>query len=809
MTVSTTSRRTRLTRLAGVDVVLLAVGLACAALADVPLQRAVDPGVMAVVCALLFAVAEASKVHIEVRTLALSVSLSDFPLILGVFTVPAWLLLVAYVLGVGAVLVARRVEPHKIAVNVSLAVMEVGVAALVCTLLTRGQDDVWRWVAAAAAVLVIGALGVAAVVAAIALLQGVPTRKDVGSMLASIVVSGLLCAALGVMSVLAVEHGLPGLAPVAVVAVALVVAFRAYGRLLRDRRDQGAIFRAALQLSRAESPSELERALCAQAVELVGAERAAVLPAGAGLMVPGRGQDPLVIGAGTRDADAAGWLRVTATREALVVPLVIPGFAPRALVVRDRVGRTGTFNATDLDLLQTLVTYAATQGTNHALSGRLLHQAQHDPLTDLPNRAAFAASVERVLAQPPGDASCLTAVLLVDINRFKDINDILGHQIGDRLLTAVARTLGMALPRDAFLARVGSDEFAVLLPRAASQAEVETVAERLSEALVAPFSVSETVIHVSASVGLAGVFESGLDAPTLLRHLDVAVSAAKERRERFAWYAPEDDHVGAERLALAGDLRRAIERDDIDVHFQPLVSLADASVVGFEALARWTHPHRGPVPPDQFIPLADQTGQIGELTEQVVRKALAACSGWPGDVGVSVNLTARLLWDPTLVPRITGLVAAAAVAPARVTIELTEDTLIRITDEALEPLHRLRDHGLRISIDDFGTGYSSLAYLRSLPVHELKVDKAFVDGLEGSAAGAALMRSIVDICHVLGLVAVAEGVEDDAALGALGGMSCDVAQGYLVARPMPAAAVGPWLEEWNRTHRTPWAAHGG
>ena len=775
---------------------LAVAGLIGASFTDVARHTGVPAVVIVGALVCLFALAEWTKVHIEVRRHALSVSLGDFPVIIGVFTVSPWLVLAANIAGTGVVQLARRLEGHKMAFNLGVGAMEVGIAGLICTLLTR-DAGVAFWAAAIVAVFVVGLVGTAAVLTVISFLDARPTRMEMAGMAASVAASGLTCATLASWAVLGLTGGWSGMLLLTVASAAMFLAFRSYALLVRDRRDQGAVLDAARRMGEMEDEDGVYARLCESAARLAGAEISQVWLADSGEQLPW--ETARLVAHGTREPGEHQWLTQHAFRDALVVPVEFDGVRQGTLVVANRLARAGTFNTNDLNLVHTLVTHAVALLRNHTLSHRLLFEATHDPLTGLPNRAAFSTAVERVLLRRDTDDT-LSAVLLVDLDRFKEINDILGHAAGDRVLSAVADRLARAVPDDAVLSRFGGDEFAVLLPSARDAREVEALATRLTAALEPPVRVADSVIDVAASVGIAGVFAPDIDPPTLIRHVDIAVSAAKARDASFAWYAARDDQAGHERLGLASQLRRAVEDDVIDVHFQPQVSVLDGRVVGFEALARWNPVGRGTVPPQEFIPLADQTGLITPLTKRVLTRALSECLRWPADVGVSVNVTARQLREPDLADRVARAMNEVGFPPERLTLELTEDSVMGAGQDDLTPLHRLRERGVRLAIDDFGTGYSSFAYLRSLPVHEVKIDKSFMPGVSGDPGALALVQSIVEVTHVLGLTSVAEGVEDDGTMFALRDVGCDIAQGYRIARPMPAREVAAWLREWGLAH---------
>ena len=424
------------------------------------------------------------------------------------------------------------------------------------------------------------------------------------------------------------------------------------------------------------------------------------------------------------------------------------------------------------------------------LQRRLSHRAHHDDLTGLPNRAALlAAGAAALSGLRPGES---LAVVLMDLDRFKEVNDTLGHAAGDRLLAQVGPRLAPLVREVDVLARLGGDEFAVLLP-GVSPAGARAAAERLRRALVEPFVLDDLALDVEASCGVAvSVGPGPHDIHALLRQADIAMYAAKELQRGVQLYDPAKDTHDRSRLVLLSEFRRAIAEGQLVVHYQPKVALPGGDVVGVEALVRWQHPTRGLLAPGHFLAVVEQTSLIEPLTAAVLDQALAQVRAW-ADAGlelpVAVNVSARSLHHADLPDRVLDRLRAHGVPAAMLRLEITESALMAEPQRAREVLARLHAAGVRLSIDDFGTGYTSMGHLQRLPVDELKVDRSFVTDMTTSPEDAVLVRSVVDLGHHLGLTVVAEGVEEASTVEALTALGCDVAQGYLFARPQPAAEI--------------------
>jgi len=435
-------------------------------------------------------------------------------------------------------------------------------------------------------------------------------------------------------------------------------------------------------------------------------------------------------------------------------------------------------------------------------SGRLRRQAEHDDLTGLANRSVLLERTGLALAHlRPGTT---TALLLIDLDRFKEVNDTLGHDHGDRLLVDVAERLAGAVRRGDTLARLGGDEFAMLAVELPTRAAVVELAKRVQEALRRPFAIGGVTVELDASIGIALAPEHARNVTTLIQRADVAMYAAKRAGSGIETYAADRDPHSPERLALGGELRRAIAGDELELHYQPKVELASGTVTGVEALVRWRHPQRGLLPPNEFIPLAERTGAIAPLTHWVLDAALAQCAAWRRtgvDLSVAINLAGANVVDALLPSYVAELLARHDVPGHRLECEISEHTVMAEAQRALDVLGRLRALGVRLSLDDFGTGNASLAYLKRLPLDEVKIDRSFVMGMADDAGDAVIVRSTIDLARNLGLTVVAEGVETEAVLDRLAGLRCDTAQGYFLSRPLPSAELDRWLADRSGAER--------
>jgi diguanylate cyclase (GGDEF)-like protein len=421
-----------------------------------------------------------------------------------------------------------------------------------------------------------------------------------------------------------------------------------------------------------------------------------------------------------------------------------------------------------------------------------------DDLTGLGNRRSFTADVDGAIA-----AEKPFALLMIDLDQFKELNDTLGHHVGDELLRGVGPRLRDAMSAGAVIARLGGDEFGVLL-RGADAETAATSARKLRGALARPFVLADISVHVGASIGIAVFPEHSRDASELLRHADVAMYGAKRGRTGHEIYASDDDHHSRERLELAGEMRRALADDELALYYQPAANLATGDLIGVEALVRWRHPDRGLLAPGAFLPAIEHTALMRELSRRVLAMAICQAGAWfrlDRPWRVAVNLSATDLLDRSLVDDVAALLRRYGTPARRVTLEVTESILMTDPVRAMEVLGKLRELGVSVALDDFGTGWSSLTHLQRMPVDEIKIDRSFVAAMATEASSAAIVSSTVDLAHALGLRVVAEGIEDEATWTRLRAVGCDAAQGYHLSRPLPPGELEATVVEIGERSR--------
>jgi len=429
--------------------------------------------------------------------------------------------------------------------------------------------------------------------------------------------------------------------------------------------------------------------------------------------------------------------------------------------------------------------------------------AHHDALTGLPNRVLFHERLAEAVARSRRRE--LSAVLFLDLDRFKSVNDTLGHPAGDDLLKQVTeRLLGQVRETDT-VARLGGDEFAIVQTAIRSAEDATVLAGRVIEAISAPYRLGDQQASIGTSIGIAIIPDDAQDADQLLKNADIALYRAKEEgRGRYRYFEPEMNARAQARRTLELDLRKALNDHEFEVFYQPLMNLGTRSVCGFEALVRWRHPDKGLVQPSDFISVAEETGLIVPLGEWVLRQACRDAVTWPNKLKVAVNLSPVQFGHRTLVADINAALAVSGLGPERLELEITETVMLGDTSTILAVLHQLRDLGVRIAMDDFGTGYSSLGYLRRFPINKVKIDRSFVDGIGNGGDCTAIVAAVTTLCTTLGMTTTAEGVETVEQLKQLVSVNCTEVQGYLFSPPRPAGDVAEMCERLSRPEWIEW-----
>jgi len=473
------------------------------------------------------------------------------------------------------------------------------------------------------------------------------------------------------------------------------------------------------------------------------------------------------------------------TRDVVAIANGSPSDAANRLVAKGS-DEVATLARTFNDLIEHL-------GARQTLEQRLEHMAHHDALTDLPNRLRLRQATENELARVQRGETI--AVLCLDLDHFKSVNDTLGHPAGDCLLRTVAERLRQSVRETDIVARVGGDEFAVVQVAAEQPRGAIVLADRLIETLAKPFDLDGHQVVIGTSIGIALAPSDGLDTDQLMKNADMALYRAKaDGRGVSRFFEPEMDAKMQARRTLEIDLRKALVEDEFELYYQPLVNLQSDAVSGFEALLRWNHPTRGLVPPSEFIPVAEEMGLIVPLGEKILRQACTEAAGWPDDIKVAVNLSPVQFKSKTLALAVISALASSGLPPHRLELEITESVLLQDSELTLTTLHQLRALGVRIAMDDFGTGYSSLSYLRSFPFDKIKIDQSFVRDMSGKEDSIAIVRAVAGLGKNLGMATTAEGVETQEQLRYLRQEGCTEVQGYLFSRPMPARNIRHLLE---------------
>ncbi|MEZ5251549.1 MAG: GGDEF domain-containing protein [Ilumatobacteraceae bacterium] len=746
--------------------------------------------------ALMAIAAEFMEFNVEFRREVYAFTFSEVPLVLGLFLAHPRDLVIGRLAGELIYLVVRGRQPaRKVVLNLASFLAEMTMLLAVYRVMggAHAVGDPLEWLralTAVAAAMLIGYLVVFQVVQWHGAPVDLPSILLIGGLTIPVNTSFAL-----VIGVLIVDRPWATFLLLGVAAF-LLLAYRSYTNLRQRFESLSLLYDFTRLVSGAQRPDAVLEAMLAQAKDLLRAERAEIwlredddsmlqlrvddagrssdrLPAAAaGSMQTwfGRHREATIIGEATTGHPAREVLAHLGARDGIVAPITESGQVVGLVAVVNRLGEVNRFQESDRTMFATLANHASVALENGRLIDRLHHEARlrehealHDALTALPNRVKFADRLRDELHVVHGTGRPL-AVALMDLDGFKEVNDTLGHHAGDLVLVEVARRLAYAASDTALVARLGGDEFAILVDHDITHPRLESLARRIRDELNRPFAVDGVQVDVNGSIGFALAPADATDAPTLMQRADVAMYSAKAGHGNgVAFYDALRDEHSPRRLRLATDLRSAITADQLALVFQPKARATDGSVVGFEALVRWHHPEFGQVFPDEFIPIAERTGSINELTVWVLRHATEQAVRWRDtghDWTIAVNVAMRNLLDNDFVAIVERTLATTRCEATRLTLEITETNVMTDTARTVEVLQRLDRLGVRLSVDDFGTGYSSLSYLQQLPVVELKIDRFFVQDMVRDEGAEAIVRSVLDLAANLSLHVVAEGVED-------------------------------------------------
>jgi diguanylate cyclase (GGDEF)-like protein len=785
--------------------------------------------------AIAFAIAERCVVHLHFRRGAHSFSLGDLPLVFGLIFCSADSFVFGCLLGCGLVLLFdRRLPPVKFAFNIGQLALHACVAILVVHLLAldSGRVDTRTWVSALIATQVSSLVGPLLIAAAISLSEGLVRLPTLTRMIGMDLVVTTSNASLGLCGAVIAATDIHALPLLLVPAVTLFAAYRAYLSERERHQRLEFLYEANRTLARSREIAPALEGLLLRSLEAFRAEVAEIIlfgseenPSLRTLLGPGSYRELMEPvdsdvademrdllersgGAITLDTPFGGgrlqrYLEARGVTHAMVAPLPGEERVIGAIMLANRFGVVRSFGHEDLRLLDTLAGNASValqydrleQAVMQlsVLQEQLHHQAYHDPLTSLANRSLFTDKVREAIAARRGEV----AVLFIDLDDFKTVNDSLGHAAGDELLVSAASRLRACLRPEDLVARLGGDEFAVMIEEGHdAEAAAVRVARRIMEAFVLPVGVGSESVAVYVSVGIATSHGADFSAEELIRDADVAMYKAKTSgKGHFQVFHPSMGAAVLERHGLKEELRMAIERQELTLYFQPIVDLDTGRLVAEEALVRWEHPRRGLVGPSEFVPLAEETGLILSLGQYVLEEACQQARRWQAaaaadptsgsEVAVHVNLSAVELRDPELVTRVQKTLTSAGVDPRSLIFEITETVLLDDSERVTAAIGELRALGVRFALDDFGTGYSSLSYLHTLPFDMLKIAKSFVDGLARGGREASFVRMIIELARTLGVMVIAEGIETQEQVDALVVLECDLGQGFHLGRPEP------------------------
>ena len=803
------------TRAIAISTLLLFATAALVVLVDRPFSadRPDHPWVL-LVLAIGFPLAERFVFHFEYRRDAISFSVAEMPAALALFFVsPVAAVAVRTVTSVLLIRFARKSPAFKLYFNAALVSFEMALAfTLVRAFTFPDTDDVRLLLVVTAALAFTNFVGPLIVSVVISCFEGDLVARLCQAARTSLVLCPIaaIIAAVGAAPTL-VRTELVVFAVVPVIAAWIVV--QRFGRLAQSHRDLVAVHGFSALLQSSLRLEEIARVAAHEATRLMRSESATVQVYDAAGTITVEGTEGAPIAGLPTGRNDPNWGEVFSRSEAVSFAVsddghIAMGAAGRidqiAVPIRDRDGEIGllilagragvsaSFDDSDLARAAALADQLASSLRNALLHAQMAHAALHDPLTGEANRLAFEETLDKHLVER---RQGFTAVLMMDLNRFKEVNDTLGHHVGDRVLVEFAARIRSRLKANDVIARFGGDVFAVLANRRDADG-IRALADRIATDSLTPMTLDELDVLITTSVGIAPFEDDGLNGAEMLRRADIAMHSAKVEHTEIEFYREEIDRRTPERLSLLTALRTALDNGDLEVHYQPKVDLVTSTVIGAEALVRWQHPSRGWIPPCDFVQVAEDSGLIKPLTDFVLDTSIRTARSWQ-DAGhslrIAVNLSAHDLLDGRLPLRIEQMLTHHDLSPETLTLEITESALLADTPRTKSTIDRLNALGVKLSLDDFGTGYSSLGYLRRLPVTELKVDQSFVKNVLLDAQDAVIVKSTIDLGHNLGLQVVAEGIENEQVLTRVRDLGCDIAQGYGISRPLAPEQFLTWL----------------